>query len=121
MGKEQGYAYNDKIKTSEIRTSGARRCADAGRKLRAKVQVGKPPCPAGPPFEGRKPTLTGLVAVTTVRTIIYGPCRSRLRLAHFSRQSSKTRYYSRRGTPSPITKVRLTHWPSNNGRKDSRC
>jgi len=68
------------------------------------------PCPADTPFEGRKPTLAGLVAVTTVSTIIYGPW-SRLRLAHFSRQSSKTRYYSRRGTPSPTTKVQLTHWP----------
>ena len=53
----------------------------------------------------------GLGAVTTVNTIIYGPCRSRLRLAHLSRQSSKTGYYSRRGTPSPTAKVQLTHWP----------
>jgi hypothetical protein len=28
------------------------------------------PLPAGPPFEGRKPTLTGLAAVTTVGAII---------------------------------------------------
>jgi len=36
------------------------------------------PCPADPLFEGRKPTLTDLGAVTTVNTIIYGRCRSRL-------------------------------------------
>src|SRR5216683_7140640 len=48
------------------------------RNLRAKVQVGKPPAPADPPLDGRKPTLTGLGAVTPVSTIIYGPCRSRL-------------------------------------------
>jgi hypothetical protein len=34
-----------------------------------------------------------------------------LRLAHFSRQSQRRGYYSRRGTPSPTTKVQLTHWP----------
>ena len=71
------------------------------RKLRAKVQVGKPLAQPIHPSRGRKPTLTGLGAVMTVSTIIYGPCRSRLRLARFSRQSSKTGYYSRRGTPSP--------------------
>src|SRR5215471_6902337 len=35
------------------------------------------------------PTLTGLGAVTTGSTIVYDPCRSRLLLGHFSRQSSK--------------------------------
>jgi hypothetical protein len=48
------------------------------RKLRAKVQVGTPLAQATPPFEGRKPTLIGLRAVTTVSTIIYGPCWSGL-------------------------------------------
>ena len=43
-----------------------------------RYRLGKPSAPADPPFEGRKPTLTGLGAVTPVSTIIYGPCRSRL-------------------------------------------
>src|SRR4029077_18409982 len=82
------------------------------RKLRAKVQVGKPPAPADPLFEGRKPTLTGLGAVTTVSTIIYGRCRSRLALAHFSRQSQRwvllpARYAkpNHEGTADPLASV----------------
>src|SRR6516225_3862278 len=51
------------------------------------------PCPADPPFQGRKTTLSGRSAVTTVSTIIYGPCRSRL--AWRTSPQSKTEYYSR--------------------------
>ena len=44
--------------------------------LRAKAQG--TPCTADPPFEERKPLLTGRGAVTTVSTIIYDVCRSTL-------------------------------------------
>jgi hypothetical protein len=80
--------------------------------LRAQVQVGKPPCQPVHEFEGRKAYLTGLAAVTTVSTIIYGPCRSRLRLAHFSRQVQRRvllhAWYTQpnhEGTADPLASV----------------